>query len=75
MAEEPTVNPQQEMRKPLTVAQRLLLDEIINEGGLYVHRYMRYGRTINALERKGYVRCDERDYSRFGSDHFVAVDA
>lgn len=57
-------------RPKLTIPQADLLAEIVETGTLYITRYGRYWRTIDALTRKGYVRCSENDWHYPG---FVAV--
>ena len=66
------------MSRKLSHPMQMLLDEIrrngqMRGGGLYVKRYGRYWRTIEALEKRGLVRCDEPDFSRNGQDHWVAT--
>lgn len=60
------------MAAKLTPHQRALLDEIREAGVLYIRRYARYHRTVEALERKGLVECVEPDYSRMGQDGWAA---
>jgi hypothetical protein len=57
----------------LSDPQQALLDEIRGGAGLYIKRWSQYQRTIDALERRGLVRCDEPDYSRLRMAHWVAT--
>lgn len=57
----------------LTSPQRALLDEIAEAGILYVGRYMRYARTVNALVAKGYAVIVEPDYSQFAHDGYAVT--
>lgn len=75
MAETPNADYEWPKATGLTPAQRALLHELRSGPGLYIHRYKRYARTIEALERRGLVRCDAPDFSRMGQDHWVAVAA
>jgi hypothetical protein len=61
------------MSTRLTGPQRALLDEIREKGTLYILRSGRYGRTVEALERRGLVRLNERDLSGMGQDGWVAT--
>jgi len=65
------------MTRALTRPQATLLAEIkaTERGVLYIDRYGRYARTIEALERRGLVRIVEPDHSRHGHDGWAAVDA
>jgi hypothetical protein len=60
----------------ITPAQRRLLDEIraTERGVLYVGRYSRYARTIDALAEKGLVRKVEPDHSSLGQDGWALVE-
>jgi hypothetical protein len=58
----------------LTKPQRALLDEIREKGTLYIIRSSRYGRTVEALERRGLVRISERDLSGRGQDGWTATE-
>ena len=60
-------------RVRLTEPQRQLLEEIKTAGVLYIRRHGPYHRTVQALLRKGAVRCVEPDYSRFGADGWAAT--
>lgn len=57
----------------LTKPQRDLLDEIRETGILYIARYGRYGRTVQALERRGLVFRSEPDYSALNQDGWSVV--
>lgn len=57
---------------PMTKPQRALLDEL-SEKGLYIKRYSRWWRTVEALKRRGLVRIDEPDYGPNGMDHWVVA--
>lgn len=61
------------MGERLTSAQKELLAEIREAGVLYVSDNMRYGRTVRVLERKGYVRCVEPDYSPRAQNGWAAA--
>jgi hypothetical protein len=54
----------------LTKAQRAMLDDIAatERGVLYVRRFSRYGRTVEALEKRGFVVKVEPDHSTIGMD-------
>jgi len=58
----------------LSQPQSDLLDEIREAGILYVWRYKRYGRTAQALERRGLVFVKERDLSGQGADGWAVVE-
>jgi hypothetical protein len=54
----------------LTEAQRQLLAEIEEAGVLYIRRYGQYGRTAEALVRKGKAIISEPDHSRMCQDGY-----
>jgi hypothetical protein len=57
----------------LTKPQRDLLAEIREKGTLYITRSGPYGRTIEALARRGLVRISEHDHSGMGQDGWVTT--
>ena len=57
----------------LTPAQKTLLAELRETGGLYITRYKRYHRTIQVLERRGLARMTWADHSRMAQDRWEAT--
>lgn len=58
----------------LSPVQKQLLAEIREAGVLYVNAYRRYGRTVRVLEREGFVKCVEPDYSLLRMDGWSSVE-
>lgn len=59
----------------LSKPQKALLEEIRAVGVLYIKRYGRYDRTVQALLDRGLVFVKEPDYSRMGQDGYAAVES
>jgi hypothetical protein len=54
--------------------QLALLAELVETGRLYIKRTGRYGRTVDALGRRGLARVDEPDHSVNAQDGWVPTD-
>lgn len=61
------------MAEPMTRTQASLLAEIQEAGILYIRRHSQPHRTVEALERRGLVRCVEPDYSLLRQDGWKAT--